>query len=147
MEKSRRSFLGRAAAILGASLTMARSDIGFAAPEVGRRTEVLTDSIWLPERVIPLPRSVCKAAQAYLLRLSKQPKETIPAITDKAGWHLYIEEHDTRAFPKGIPDELPEAGVETRVIGGTTVYVAARGARTPPCANPKSRSMVVASRI
>jgi acetyl esterase/lipase len=81
----------------------------------------------LSERVIPVPRSISPEAQAGLSAAVERGRllGDTPALGDVAGWHKLIAKMNADSVAMLSPFTATMKGrVETRTMGGVTVYVA-----------------------
>lgn len=75
-------------------------------------------------RNFPPPSTISKAAKDYLRKGAMQlPPPRVPAIKDVAGWHAYVAAGNA-PLPVEMILKIPGVDVETRQMGGATVYVA-----------------------
>ena len=76
----------------------------------------------LPERAIPIPKSISPQAQAMMVR-EPAPAGPLPALDDTAGWHAHVQAMDAALLPM-LQAMRPDAAVtvEDRTIADVRVF-------------------------
>jgi len=93
-------------------------------------------ALHLAPRVIPVPKTISSAAQAFLASVPRMHIAEPPALSDMEGWGRHVREVNANPFLTVSEETIRsvEADVVTQDIEGVTVHVAS------PCKKTRSTS-------
>jgi epsilon-lactone hydrolase len=132
---NRRSLVGFLVAGTATGLASSATQAEPIEPQDGAATE--DGAVQLRARTIPVPKSISPQAQTYLKQGARKPYTELPLPSDAEGWRRYVDEHDKTLRNIGKQGtNMPGLVVETKIMGGVTVYVARPLKDTPESRRP-----------
>lgn len=96
-------------------------------------------ALHLAPRVIPVPKTISPAAQAFLASVPRMEIAEPPALSDAEGWRRHVREVNSNPFLTVSEETIRsvDADLQTEKVSGVTVHIA----------SPRKKTQKTASRI
>lgn len=94
-------------------------------------------ALHLAPRVIPVPKTISAAAQAFLASVPRMEIAEPPTLSDVEGWRRHVRDVNANPFMTVSEETIRgvDADIQTEVLAGVTVHIASPRKSTPRTAS------------